>query len=70
MPSFGADARRQQAEFRKTSETISVEGRSPLDDKGQRHGHLLALDHETDNLYPSLRGEGGALSFFRERNIK
>ena len=42
MPSFGVAARRQQANFRKASETISPEGRSPSDDKGQRNPHLLA----------------------------
>ena len=70
MPNFGNDARKQQGNFRDTSPTISAQGRSPSDDKGQRHGHLLALEHETDNLYPSVRGDDGALRFFRERSIK
>ncbi len=70
MPSFGITGRRQQAHFRDTSETISPEGRVPSDDKGQRHGHLLALGHEADNLYPALRGDPGVLQFFRERRIK
>ena len=70
MPSFGQAARNKQANFRNTSKTISPEGRVPSDEKGQRHGHLLALGHETDNLYPALRGKGGALQFFSERRIK
>ena len=70
MPNFGNDARKQQGNFRDTSPTISAQGRSPSDDKGQRHSHLLALEHETDNLYPSLRGDDGVLRFFAERNIK
>ena len=70
MPSFGVIARRQQAQFRCNSQTISPEGRTPTDDKGQRHGHLLAIGHETDNLYPALREAGGALQFFEDRNIR
>ena len=70
MRGFGNAARRQQADFRDKSTTISDQGRSPLDDKGQRHGHLLATGWEDENLYPSLRGESGACRFFRERRIK
>ena len=70
MPTFGTVARQRQADFRNNSETISAKGCSPTDDKGQRHGHLLALEQEADNLYPTLRGEEGALRFFRDRNIK
>ena len=70
MPTFGTIARQKQADFRNNSETISSEGRSPTDDKGQRHGHLLALGNESDNLYPALRGDEGVLRFFRERRIK
>ena len=44
--------------------------RSPTDDKGQRHCHLLAHGFEHENLYPWLRGEDGALKFFKERGIK
>ena len=68
--SFGAAARRRQAEFRKSSPTISESAKSPSDDKGRRHGHLLALGCEDENLYPPLRGETGARRFFRERRIK
>ena len=70
MRGFGKTARKQQADFRDTSTTISDQGRAPLDDKGQRHGHLLAIGCEDENLYPSLRGEAGARRFFRERGIK
>src|SRR5438309_2298199 len=64
---FGEVARAQQARFRST---LAAEPQRPTDDKGLRHGHLLALGHELENLIPSLRGESGALSFFRERGIK
>ena len=70
MATFGVEARRRQAEFRTQSETISQQGRSPSDDKGRRNGHLLAHGYEKENLYPQLRGENGALKFFREREIK
>ena len=71
MRSFGKAARKLQADFRDKSEHIE-EGRSPSDDddEGQRHGHLLALGCEDENLYPSLRGESGARRFFKERGIK
>ena len=68
--SFGNAARKRQAHFRDTSPTISERGRSPSDDQGRRYGHLLALGHEEENLYPSLRGASGARRFFKERDIK
>ena len=61
MSSFADKAKERQAEFR---------AHSPSDPAGQRHGHLLALGHEKENLYPSLRGENGALKFFRDREIQ
>ena len=70
MSSFGDAARRRQAHFRDTSPTISEQGRSPSDDQGRRHGYLLALGHEDENLYPSLRGGSGARRFFKRRGIK
>ena len=70
MGSFGDAARRRQAHFRNTSPTISEQGPSPSDDQGRRHGHLLALGHEDENLYPSLRGASGARRFFKRRSIK
>lgn len=69
MSNFGGAARRRQAEFRKLSPTISEQARSPSDDKGRRHGHLLALGCEDENLYPPLRGETGVRRFFAERGI-
>ncbi len=65
-----ADGRPRQAEFRSASKTISEAGRAPSDTKGRNHGHLLALGCEDENLYPPLRGEGGARRFFAERGIK
>ena len=70
MPRFGDKARQRQAWFREHSSTISEAGRSPTDDKGRRHGHLLAHGFEHENLYPGLRCEDGALKFFEERGIK
>ena len=65
MHGFGGAGRKQQADFREKSKTISDRGRSPSDDKGQRHGHLLATGCEDENLYPSLRGEAGGRRFFQ-----
>ena len=72
MRGFGKAARKQQADFRGRSSTISDQGRSPPedDDKARRHGHLLAAGCEDENLYPPLRGETGARRFFKEREIK
>ena len=70
MPDFGTRERRRQAMFRDESPTVSAAGRSPNDDKGGRHGHLLALGHEEENLCPALRGEAGASRFLRDRGIK
>ena len=63
---FGSVARRQQAAFRMT---LSPSARAPTDDKGMRHEHLLALGHEDENLYPTLRGRAGAKLFFAQRGI-
>ena len=49
---------------------ISDRGRSPTDDKGLRHTHLLALGCEVENLFPGIRGEGGARDFFSQRDVK
>ena len=69
-PKFEFSARVRQGDFRDSSDTISAAGRTPSDDKGSRHKHLLALGQEEENLYPAIRGAEGALRFFRERNIK
>ena len=70
MSSFGTEARRHQGNFRQHSETISQEGRSPLDDKGQRNPHLLALGREIENLFEPLRGNDGAVKFFADRGLR
>ena len=70
MPNFGTRERRRQARFRNESPTVSAIGRSPTDDKGRRHGHLLAVGCEEENLYPPLRGKRGASQFLRDRRIK
>ena len=70
MSSFADKAKERQAKFRAHSPTISQQGRSPSDSSGQRHGHLLALGHEEENLYPPLRSENGALKFFGDRKIQ
>ena len=63
-------AKRHQQQFRDTSPTISEEGRLPTDDKGKRNPHLLAKGCETENLFPSIRDEGGAMHFFKQRRMK
>lgn len=63
---FGLQTRQQQATFRKT---LSPAADNPTDPKGQKHGHLLALNCETENLMPCLRGKGGAQDIFAARNI-
>lgn len=69
MKNFGTQARQRQKQFRDTSPTVSLEGRSPTDDKGRRNGHLLALGHENENLYPSLRDPASAGAFLAARGI-
>lgn len=61
---------RRQARFKETSSTVSEQGRCPSDELGRRHGHLLALGYEDENLYPSLRGASGVRSFFKQRGLK
>ena len=60
---FGQRERKRQAAFRKGLTT-------PIDPIGLRHDYLLALGCEEENLFPTLRGENGALRYFAERNIK
>ena len=67
---FERSAKRRQQQFRDASPTVSDRGRSPTDDKGLRNPHLLAIGCEADNLFPGIRGEGGASHFFRQRGIK
>ena len=67
---FKIREQRRQAEFRAVSCSITGEGRQPNDDSGRRVPYLLALGHEEENLMPELRGSGGAVDFFRERDIR
>ena len=60
---FGTLERQRQAAFRMGLS-------APSDAIGRRHDYLLALGCEEENLYPSLRGENGALRFFADRGIK
>ena len=66
---FEYAARQMQQRYRGMSSTVSVRGRSPSDEKGKRNGHLLALGCEEENLYPGIRGAGGAIDFFRQRGL-
>lgn len=66
MASFGDAARQRQERFRNESPTISLESRA----QKRGRGHLLAKGRQIDNLYPTLRGENGALKLFADRNIK
>lgn len=66
---FDRAAKERQACFRHDSATISSEAKHPMDDKGMRNAHLLALGHEEENLFPGIR-DGEAIYFFRQRNIK
>ena len=61
---------RRQAAFRRGSGTVSASGRSPTDDVARGYPYMLALGLEDENLYPWLRGAGGARRFFGQRNVK
>ena len=67
---FDRAAKARQGVFRGESHTISADAKLPEDEKGWRNSHLLALGYEEENLYPGIRGTGGAVSFFVQRNIK
>ena len=60
---FGLLERKRQAAFRTGLAT-------PSDAIGLRHDYLLALGSEEENLFPTLRGENGALRYFADRSIK
>ena len=66
---FKAREYRRQAAFRRSSATISSNGRIPVDENGRKYDYMLALGHEDENLYPSLRGASGVRRFFDERAI-
>ena len=67
---FERTAKRRQHTFRDESSSISAGAKNPVDAKGMRNPHLLALGHEEENLYPGIRGVGGAVDFLAQRNIK
>ena len=50
--------------FQNASPTISDRARSPIDATGRRNNHLLALGCGEENLFPGIRGTGGAIDFF------
>ena len=60
---FGVLERKRQAAFRTGLST-------PTDAVGLRHDYLLALGCEEENLFPTLRGENGAVRYFADRSIK
>lgn len=66
---FERGAKRHQGNFRDASPTISDYARQPTDEKGLCNQHLLALGFEQENLYPGIRGDGGAVDFFGQRDI-
>ena len=67
---FDRAAKARQGVFRGKSHTVSADAKLPEDEKGRRNSHLLALGYEEENLYPGIRGTGGAVAFFAQRNIK
>jgi hypothetical protein len=67
MAKHGHVERDRQAHFRSTSDTISNPGRTPTDEHGKRHGYLLALGYELENLFPAVREIAPA--FLKERGI-
>lgn len=69
MHQYEREVKSRQAQFRDASPTISDRARRPDDAVGQRHSHLLAVDFEEENLFPSLR-DGVAREFFASRAIK
>lgn len=70
MSTFKVAETERQARFRTESSSISLVARNPEDPSGRKHGHLLALGHEAENLIPAARGPGGAEDFFFIRDIK
>ena len=67
---FQVAFRQQQAEFRRTSATISEGARQPSDEKGKQYPYLLAHGYELENLIPSLRPDDRATAFLQSRRIK
>ncbi len=67
MPSFENCEKARQANFRKSSDTISCRGQKTPTDISRPY--LLPLGCEEDNLYPSIRGPNGAHQYFEDREI-
>ena len=67
---FEHSAKARQHAFRDESQTVSASGKHQEDERGLSNPHLLALGYEEENLYPGIRGMGGAIHFFGRRNIK
>jgi hypothetical protein len=64
---FKTRARIRQAEFKRS---LSAAAQALVDDHCRRHPFLLAGGSEEENLYPGLRGPGGAKSYFADRRIQ
>ena len=67
---FETEAKYRQCRFRNASPTISDHARWPTDATGRRNHHLLSLGSGEENLFPGIRGTGGAIDFFCKRRIK
>ena len=67
---FESVVKARQRAFRDESQTVSPDAKHPEDESGVRNPHLLALGCEEENLYPGIRGMGGAVEFFTQRHIK
>ena len=65
MLGFGTTARKQQANVRHKSSTISLDSRA----QWRGYEHLLTKGRQSDNMYLGLRGPNGELKFFADRNI-
>ena len=68
MPSFENTEKERQADFRKSFDTISCEGRKMPTDIPRPY--LLPMGCEEDNLYPSIRGSKGAHQYVEDRHIQ
>ncbi len=68
MPSFENTEKERQADFRKSSDTISCEGQKMPTDIPRPY--LLPMGCEEDNLYPSIRGPNGAHQYVENRQIQ
>ena len=67
---FETEAKYRQCRFRNASPTISDHARWPTDATGRWNHHLLSLGSGEENLFPGIRGTGGAIDFFCKRRIK